>query len=413
MDAEHIETQLNELSRRLKALPEVAEPPPTTLQVLGRGRREGYWQRLLVHFLTPDEPHGLGTDVLECFLRAVENHPDLDFEFSRLDLEEVEIESEVSTERGRPDLIIWSGEEWFLCIELKIDSGEGDDQTQRYVDVDSFADIDVAKQDIPTSGHHYLYLAPEDAPAPEATEFTVMPWQSISSAFRSFLQDTQGEYPFRTTVQLNDFVDTIRTELTMTEYKENRSEKVELAIEHYESINEVLGALEEFCDDLKQRWPDWFLEQSPEGWDDTWNTSRTRTYIHVYRDNWVVDRDVDDVKESGLYVTWEARIVERYIGNQKIVYRIKLKGTDEELQEKFRDSFYQKRNHRRVSETLVDIRNDPSKTAEIEDDNSNEPLVTGTYEFTFGGGDGVVDTYVEAFEDLNPVFEVISESIPE
>lgn len=54
-----IEAELAELQQHLAALPEVEEPPLTTLQVLGRSTQERDWQQFLVHFLTPNAPHRL------------------------------------------------------------------------------------------------------------------------------------------------------------------------------------------------------------------------------------------------------------------------------------------------------------------------------------------------------------------
>jgi hypothetical protein len=60
MDVEVLTDRLDEIRRHLDRLPEIREPPPTTLRLPGQGRREGDWQRYLAYFLTPDAPHGLG-----------------------------------------------------------------------------------------------------------------------------------------------------------------------------------------------------------------------------------------------------------------------------------------------------------------------------------------------------------------
>ena len=60
-----LEYELVELKGKLTSLPEATEPPPTTLQIIRRYQQEQDWQRLLMFFLTPDEPHGLETDLLE------------------------------------------------------------------------------------------------------------------------------------------------------------------------------------------------------------------------------------------------------------------------------------------------------------------------------------------------------------
>lgn len=86
-----IEQELAELSTQLAALPEADEPPPTTLQVLGRSHQERDWQQLLVHFLTPNTAHGLGPAVLEHLLMALSDRPELDYAFSRFDLETTQV----------------------------------------------------------------------------------------------------------------------------------------------------------------------------------------------------------------------------------------------------------------------------------------------------------------------------------
>ena len=84
-----VETELAELQRQLAALPKAEEPPPTTLQVLGRSTQERDWQQLLVHFLTPDAPHGLEHAVLEHVLTALSDRDDLAYSFSRFDIDDV------------------------------------------------------------------------------------------------------------------------------------------------------------------------------------------------------------------------------------------------------------------------------------------------------------------------------------
>ena len=243
-----------DLKSQLATLPEAEEPPPTTLQVLGRSHQEQDWQRLLVHFLTPNEAHGLDHAGLEHFLRVLSDRDDLDYTFSPFDLENVRIDQEIVTDEGRPDVVLWSSEDWFICCELKVDSSEGDDQTQRYVDVASFRSIGVEKSDVPTDGHHYVYLAPSDASPPEADEFVHLTWEWVAAELQSFLAESYGEYPARTTAQLSDFTDTIRNELTMTEYQENQQEKVKLYIDHYDEISEVQTAFEERWTELTQSW---------------------------------------------------------------------------------------------------------------------------------------------------------------
>lgn len=237
--------RIAEFKTQFDRLPEATEPPATTLQILGRSRLEQDWQRLLFYFLSPNEPHGLRHALLEHVLTALSNRDDLSYEFSRYDLDTVRIETEVITSNNRrTDAVVWSAGEWFFCWELKVDSSEDADQTKDYVDARSFRSIDLAKADLPADGHHYVYLAPADSPRPAAAEFVPVSWEWVASELRSFLADSHGKYPARTTAQLDDFISTIQGELTMTEYRENQQEKANLYFEYYDEISDARDAFE-------------------------------------------------------------------------------------------------------------------------------------------------------------------------
>lgn len=251
-----IATELTKIQRRLAALPEAEEPPPTTLQVLGRSTQERDWQQFLVHFLTPDAPHGLDHAVLEHVLAALSDRDDSEYVFSRFDIDEIRIAQEVSTSDGVPDVVMWVPDEWFICWELKLHAAEGQDQTDRYVGVDSFDGIGLDKADVPCDSHHYVFLAPESASSPAADEFVHISWEWLAAELQSFLMESYDEYPARTTAQLKDFVDTIRSELTMTEYQENQQEMVELYVENYGVISDLEAAFEEEWSEFESTWGD-------------------------------------------------------------------------------------------------------------------------------------------------------------
>lgn len=249
-----IEEQMVEVRQKLAMLPAAEEPPPTTLQVLGRNSLEQDWQRLLVYFLSPAAAHGLDHAVLEHVLLALSDRDDLDYTFSRFDLEDVQLEREVSTAAGIPDLVLWASDDWFICWELKVHASEGRDQTVGYVDVPSFEGIGLDKDDVLADGHHYVYLAPESASPPNANEFVHISWRWVASQLQSFLADSYAEYPARTTAQLKDFVDTIRSELTMTDYQANQQEKVELYVDYYDEIAEIEAAFDDEWTDFTRSW---------------------------------------------------------------------------------------------------------------------------------------------------------------
>ncbi|QIB74973.1 PD-(D/E)XK nuclease family protein [Halogeometricum borinquense] len=253
--SESLRRRIAQLSSQLELLPEAEEPPPTTLQVIGRSQQEQDWQRLLFHYLSPDAAHGLDYDLLEHFLTALADRGDLSFSFSRFDLNDVQIAREVTTsDDRRPDAVIWSGEDWFICWELKVSASEGEDQTPDYIEADSFRSIGLDKSDVPSGGHHYVYLAPEDASSPDADEFVPISWEWVASEIQSFLADSHGGHPARTTAQLNEFIGLIQSELTMTDYQEGQQEKVNLYIDHYDEIAEVQQAFEDEWTEFERDW---------------------------------------------------------------------------------------------------------------------------------------------------------------
>lgn len=418
MDLDLTESHLLNLKREYDALPDSTEPPPTTLQILGRSKKERDWQDLLTHFLSAEEAHGLNTAVLEQVLSGLSSRPDIEFAYSRRDLEDIQVEAEVATTNGRPDLVIWSDGNWFICIELKISSSETADQTQRYVDLDAFDGINLAKESIPAENHYYVYLAPANASEPTSDEFISLSWQWLVGELQSFLSASYGEYPARTTAQLTDFIDTIRSELTMTEHQANQREKVALALEHYEAITDVLDELEKYIENLQRTWPDWFLEENPQGWDENWHTVETDTsYAKIYRDEWMVNYpgDEENVKKSDLAIYWEIRLAERFLGENRINPRIIVTGQDDDLLDTFRKNFYSERIQTAATDELTAISADANKEIHLQDwsNNTYDRIVEGNYWFEFNQGQGFTATVIEAFEDLHPVFELITESVPD
>lgn len=408
--------QLLELEQGLNALPEAEEPPQTTLQILRRSHLEGDWQRLLVHFLEPEMEHGLGTDLLEHVLTSLSERPDLGFTYSRLDLEDVKVAQEVSTGQGRPDAVIWVPGEWFLCIEMKVTSSEGNDQTRRYVEADAFRGIDLTKDEIPEDEHYYLYLAPADSADPEAVPFVPISWEWLTSRLKSFVSESYGGYPARTTAQLNDFIDTIRAELTMTDYQQNKLEKVELAIEHYEAMIEVLDELEEYVERIKEEWPEWFLDQDPDSWEENWHTVPSdNSYMHLYHTNWSVNFDGENKKQADICVYWVFRVSERHLGQGIVDHRLAVTGESDDLLGEFRDNFHSEATNKEIEGILADLNESAGKSLEIEEwssSNTYKRLISSDYEFEFNEGQGFKETVAEAFEDMQPIFALATDSVP-
>ena len=272
MTKDTLSRRFEELSRHLRQLPESEEPPPTTLQLLGQGRQEGDWQRFLAYFLSPDAPHGLDHAATEQFLKGLTSRDDLVFEFTRFDLDGVNVETEVRFPDGRIDLLVWCEEEWFVLCELKIDASENDEQTRRYATAETFNEIDLDPLAVPENSRHYLYLTP-DRSVPESDAFVSVTWAWVADQLRAVQESDYGSYPARTTSQLDDFIDTIETELTMTDHERNETEKASLYVDYYGEIAEVEDAFEDEWDDFVATWgrrlattlDDTALVEGPEG----------------------------------------------------------------------------------------------------------------------------------------------------
>ncbi|RQG95564.1 PD-(D/E)XK nuclease family protein [Natrarchaeobius oligotrophus] len=250
-----VEKQLQELVQRLNRLPETDEPPPTTLQILGRHQQEQDWQSLLFHFLSPKEGHGLKHALLEHLLSSLSERDDLDYTFSRLDLQDIKVETEVVTSNDtRPDAVLWLPGDWFICWELKLWASETHKQTKAYIDASSFPAIGLSKDDVSVDNRYYIYLAPESSSPPEANEFVQISWEWIASELQAFLAKSQGGYPARTTAQLDDFISTIQQELIMTDHQENQQEKAQLYFDYYDELQDVQGAFENQWDDFTDNW---------------------------------------------------------------------------------------------------------------------------------------------------------------
>jgi hypothetical protein len=249
-----LKQQLAGFKNDFNLLPEADEPPSTTLQIIRSRQQEQDWQRLLFHYLSPDNPHGLDYALLEHLLSALSERSDLDFTFSQFDLADIQVEQEVTiSNRRRPDAVIWASEDWFICWELKVGASEDEDQTRDYVDAEVFSSINIKKEMFSFDGHYYIYLAPDGA-SPEANEFVPISWEWVGEQIQTFLAESQGEYPARTIAQLETFTGTIQSKLQMTDYQENQQEKVELYVKHYNEISEVEQVFDEQWEQFRGTW---------------------------------------------------------------------------------------------------------------------------------------------------------------
>lgn len=293
---ESIRAQLEQLRTAVRGIPTPPPTPEPTLSILGAARSETSWEAFLAYFLDPSAPHGMDTDVLEAFLRAVSATTDSRLAPRSHRLSAVAVESQVAADDGVPDLLLWVPDEWFCCIELKSHSGESEEQTLRYAASEGLGPLAVA--DFDPADRHYVYLAPAASPAPASDDFAVLDWEAVVEAVRTVLGDHRGRYPVRSSAQLADFLDTVDDELNMTDQERYRREKAQLAVDHSDAIDAVLGALEAVVDDERSSWQDDFADVA----DASWNTALAgQKYARAYRDEWVLGADADDGTPALVY----------------------------------------------------------------------------------------------------------------
>ena len=250
---ERLRDQISGFSQQLTLLPDAEKPPKSTLHILRKAHREQAWQRLLFYFLSPDESHGLDAALLDHLLSSLAERHNLELPFSYFNLENIRVETEVKLSgSGRTDAVIWLTDAWFVCWELKVYSSESGHQTEAYAEAESFESINREKSEF--EHDHYLYLAPENAAPPSSGRFVAVSWEWVATEIQSFIQEGYGQYPARTTAQLEDFIAAINRELTMTEYQEHEQEKAQLYLDYYDEINEAKKAFESRWDDFIDNW---------------------------------------------------------------------------------------------------------------------------------------------------------------
>ncbi len=300
-DIEVLREDLREMSEALGALPSVDEKPKTTLEILERKKRENYWNSLLRYFLDPAEPHGLGKDLLEKILNRV---PQEEFYFDEIELENPKVISEAQTEDGRPDIVVYIEGEWLVVFELKVETGERTNQTKKYAESDKVAGME--KDDF-EERCSYVFLSKHDSPDASADEFVDMSWCEVVEAINEILTNSKGSYTAKATAQLNDFRDSIRSVIRMTDAEDQRiiEEKTKLYAEYHDDVEELEDALNRTREQEKDRWYERLVEEfEPDGWNDKWNCYSSK-WGQIYRDDWWLDENgnqTDDWSELTYFV---------------------------------------------------------------------------------------------------------------
>lgn len=209
-------------------------------------RNEGIWQQLLVYFLTPTQEHGFGDEVLSVFIETVEDHTTISDVSDNNSSLTVETEQPTSS-GGRVDVLITQKKDWFLCIELKVESEEHGSQTKRYAEADAIGGRDISD----FKNQHYLYISPQQSNSVSAGSFEQISWMALEREWRRLLSEkmtVDGAYSTRGSAQLSEFLKLIRSQTTPDhEYYTD----VEQACSTYEELASTLAS--ELTSNIRER----------------------------------------------------------------------------------------------------------------------------------------------------------------
>lgn len=395
-----IRSRLEELATSIEQLPTLANPPDTTLSILGEARTEAYWEALLEYFLDPEAPHGFDTDVLEAFLTAVSEKSECSLTPRAYQLSEAQIASQVGADDGVPDILLWVADEWFCCIELKAHSGESDDQTIRYANSTTLGPLHVP--DFSKMNRHYIYLAPSSKPDPASEDFAKLDWESVIPFISDMLSTGRGRYPSKSRAQLADFIDTLEDELAMTDYKKYEREKVELAIEYGPEIQEVKSALQDFVGQELNSWQEDFLASAPDNWDADLGG---RVYPRLFHQNWLFDNTghIDTTEEANLILNYVSKIDEESLLNGNLSIEFKRRSSyDDRLEEKAYDRLYSEE----IQSQLRSLADDHNLT--LFDRQDSVQVFETPVPLDIGRGETIGGQFAQRVRELQPVNEVIN-----
>jgi len=306
--------------------------------------------------------------------------------------------------------------DWFLCIESKVDSTEGNQQTTRYVEDTHIGSEE--KTTYPDDGQHYLFLSKKYAPTPSADRFRDLYWRHVVESFETVLKRSHGCYPERSVSQLREFLSTITQVTNMEEddFTEIQKEKVQLLSEYRNDIDTLLDAAESLRQRAIEDWPELFKScVDEELWTDEWHTRlNPRKWGCLFKDGWYLDdddleptidrRDTHGQNGLRLHFVHLIRNEESFShGNLTFILRCP---TRVDLRDEFNRLYNSDRWQDRIEPTLDD--------AEITNKGQKKDYTRKTYDFDQSGlPESYFETLATAFAEHQPLADVVDEIVDE
>lgn len=411
-DVDKTVSDIRDFAQRVEALTErgdIRRPWPT-LRILGRRNRERYWQAYLAYFLDPSKPHGFRGVLLEDVLEIVSEETDFTRDLLHPDWNLVEIETEASGDEGRPDILIYQPDRWFICLELKVNASYDAGQLRRYVEASEFSNLDVTEYD--PERRFYIYIDTEQPPGfpPDADadhEFAMVTWNEIARAIDTVTAPPNGHYPIRSIEQLRDYRELISYKTNMDQDDRTFRELKDEYIEHRDAIHAANEAGNEFvARNLAHEWVSAIStgDYQPDFWDENWaihyrENRDSPGWGQVYHRSWKQSDDLDVDVHFEHKPRWE------HFQKGVLVLNLEIEGGSD-ANDSIKSCWNKNKGviQSRIPETM-EI-GSPSRR-----DKYMLKSKDGAYEYTPGDPDAYFEALQEALEDNKPVADIVDQII--
>ncbi|GGM50546.1 PD-(D/E)XK nuclease family protein [Haloarcula argentinensis] len=412
---EDLDSRLEEFASEIQRLSTDAEHPKTAFELLGVGQYEDAWQSYLQYFLTPDQTHQFGGEFLRRFFSLLSNNEVISFSPPETGLrpdQGIEVTAErQSSDDNRPDLIITSGSEWFLCIELKVHASEGrGDQPQsiRYANDEHIVPDGVSAYE----DGDFIYIKPREATPPASASFSDLAWGEVQSVVQDTLANTTEYAPARTIAQLSDFSTLIDSQLSMTEIDEDTRQRKDLYFEYRDEITEAENAIETFVKStLQQNWRQALEGPYKPGNDQEieWQYGAIgKGYGQVRTPRWVSAKSGSEE----LDIHWEHKPTEDDFTKGQLRFILELEEPDRSTMDNDSGERYQQFRSDILAqiETAIQPAENPRwEEVDVSPGRSQKKLARFVYEYQAGDENGYYQSLQFALEDSEPVSRLVTE----
>lgn len=412
---EDLELRLEEFGNAIQELSTNVSHPKTAFELLDMEQYEDAWQSYFRYFLAPDQPHQLEGEFLSRFLELLEENEMISFSPPETGLQPgqgIEVTAErQSSDDNRPDLIITSGSEWFLCIELKVHASEGggkQPQTARYADDDNIVPNGVSNYE----DGDFIYIKPTDSAASTSSAFSDLDWREVQSVAQDTLAHSTGHAPARSIAQLSDFSTLINSQLAMTEIDEDTRQRKDLYFQYRDEIIEARDAVEPFVKTiLQQNWGQALEEpyQPSNANEMEWQYgSIGRGYGQVRTPRWQSAKSGPEK----LDIHWEHKPTEDDFSKGQLRFILELEEPDRSTISDNSGKRYHQFRHDildRVEASIQSVADPRWEESDVSPGRSQKKLVRFVYEYQPGDEDGYYQNLQFAIEDCEPVARLVTE----